>query len=183
MKFSLTFPNEHLPRLSCGDMVFINGTIYTARDQAHKRLVESLAGDVPLPIPLKGQLIYYCGPTPPDEHHRFGSAGPTTSARMDPFTPALMDAGLSACMGKGPRSEQVRQACCRNQSLYLITFGGAGAFLAKHILSQRLIAYPELGPEAIYALEVVDFPAIVAIDSEGNALSEGEWITIQEGKA
>ncbi|MCX7882155.1 MAG: FumA C-terminus/TtdB family hydratase beta subunit [Brevinematales bacterium] len=178
----LHFPNEDVSYLQCGEMVLLNGTIYTARDQAHKRLVESLHHNHPLPLPLRGQLLYYCGPTPPREDGLFGSAGPTTSARMDPFTPTLLSAGLTACMGKGPRSPSVQEACAQYGAVYLITFGGAGAFLAKHILSQRLVAYPDLGTEAIYELTVKDFPAIVAIDSRGKTLSEGTWKTSMEGE-
>ncbi len=182
MAISLCFPLDELPLLSCGDIVRIQGTVYTARDQAHKRLVESLERGDDLPLSLKGQLIYYCGPTPAREDGLFGSAGPTTSARMDPFTPRLIEAGVVATMGKGPRSEAVREACARHGAVYLLTFGGAGAFLARAIRSQRLVAYPDLGPEAIYELTVEDFPAIVGIDSRGNVLSEGEWLAIQKEK-
>ncbi|MFN3660247.1 MAG: FumA C-terminus/TtdB family hydratase beta subunit [Brevinematales bacterium] len=180
MVISLHFPTENTSHLKCGQMIFLSGTIYTARDQAHKRLVDAIQGQKDLPIPLRGQLLYYCGPTPKREDGLFGSAGPTTSARMDPFTPLLLSKGLTACMGKGPRNEEVRQACAKYKSIYLITFGGAGVFLAKHIISQHLVAYPDLGTEAIYELTVEEFPAIVAIDSEGKALSEGEWASLQE---
>ncbi len=183
MAISLQFPTEDISHLKCGQILHLSGLIYTARDQAHKRLAEAIRDQKGLPIPLQGQLIYYCGPTPPREDGLFGSAGPTTSARMDPFTPLLFSAGLTACMGKGPRSEEVRQACMKYKSIYLLTFGGAGAFLAKHITSQRLVAYPDLGTEAIYELTIEEFPAIVAIDSEGKALSEGEWASLQEENA
>ncbi|MFN4217239.1 MAG: FumA C-terminus/TtdB family hydratase beta subunit [Brevinematales bacterium] len=180
MVISLHFPTDNISHLKCGQILSLSGTIYTARDQAHKRLADAIQNQKDLPIALQKQLIYYCGPTPPREDGLFGSAGPTTSARMDPFTPLLFSAGLTACMGKGPRSEEVRQACIQYKSIYLITFGGAGAFLAKHIISQRLVAYPDLGTEAIYEIIIEEFPAIVAIDSEGKALSEGEWAFLQE---
>ncbi|URA10379.1 FumA C-terminus/TtdB family hydratase beta subunit [Thermospira aquatica] len=183
MAISLSFPVEKLPALSCGDVVRIQGTVYTARDQAHKRLVEALKRGEELPFSLKGQLIYYCGPTPPREDGLFGSAGPTTSARMDPFTPRLIEAGVVATMGKGPRSEAVREACAKYGAVYLLTFGGAGAFLARSIRSQRLVAYPDLGAEAIYELVVEDFPAIVGIDARGRVLSEGEWFELQKEKS
>ena len=166
--------DETRPSLSCGESVILSGTIYTARDQAHKRLVSALQKGEELPIPLKGQLIYYCGPTPPREDNLFGSAGPTTSARMDPFAPFLYQAGLWATLGKGPRSEEVRKACEMYGGVYFITFRGAGAYLARCIISQELIAYPDLGAEAIYKLTIKDFPAIVGIDSQGNVLPEGE---------
>lgn len=170
----LTFPvtdRSVLLSLHAGDPVTLSGVIYTARDQAHKRLMELKARGEALPLDLNGTAIYYCGPTPAREDRRFGSAGPTTSARMDPFAPEMYALGAAASIGKGGRSEAVRAACEKNRSVYLITFGGAGAYLAKRILTQELVAFPDLGAEAIYRLTVKDFPAIVGIDAHGKVFT------------
>jgi fumarate hydratase subunit beta len=156
--------------LKAGDEVLINGTIFTARDMAHKRLCDAIARGEKLPFPLKGALIYFCGPTPAPPGRPIGAAGPTTSSRMDPFSPKLIAAGLKAMLGKGYRNEVVRDALKKHCAVHLSTIGGAGALLAKHITAAEVIACEDLGPEAIRRLEVVDFPAIVAYDSYGNSV-------------
>ncbi len=156
--------------LKAGDEVLISGSIYTARDVAHKRLCEAIAGGVSLPFPLKGAIIYFCGPSPAPPGRPIGAAGPTTSSRMDPFSPKLIAAGLKAMLGKGYRNELVRDALKQYCAVHLSTVGGAGALLAKHIVAAEIIAYEDLGAEAVRRLEVVDFPAIVAYDSYGNSV-------------
>jgi fumarate hydratase subunit beta len=156
--------------LKAGDEALITGTIYTARDIAHKRLCEAISTGRQLPFPLEGAIIYFCGPTPAPPGRVIGSAGPTTSSRMDPFSPTLIAAGLKAMLGKGYRNELVRDALKKYCAVHLSTIGGAGALLAKHIVAAEVIAYEDLGPEAIRRLEVVDFPAIVAYDSFGNSV-------------
>ena len=156
--------------LKIGDMVYITGTIYTARDAAHKRMAEILADGGELPIELKNNIIYYMGPSPAREGRPIGSAGPTTASRMDKYAPRLLDMGLMGMVGKGKRSKEVIDAIIRNKAVYLAAIGGAGALLSKAIISSEVIAYDDLGTEAIRKLEVKDFPAIVVIDSEGNNL-------------
>ncbi len=158
--------------LKAGDYVLITGTIYTARDAAHKRMQESLDKGETLPFDVAGNIIYYMGPSPAREGRPIGSAGPTTSSRMDRYTPRLLDMGLGAMIGKGKRSPEVIEAMIRNKAVYLAAIGGAGALLSKRILSSEVIAYEELGTEAIRRLTVKDFPAVVVIDSEGNNLYE-----------
>ncbi|MGA2092657.1 MAG: FumA C-terminus/TtdB family hydratase beta subunit [Sedimentisphaerales bacterium] len=153
-----------------GDEVLITGTIYTARDMAHKRLCEAIAKGMALPFEIKGAIIYFCGPTPAPPGRPIGSAGPTTSSRMDPFSPKLIAAGLKAMLGKGYRNQAVRDALKQHCAVHLSTIGGAGALLAKHITAAEVIAYEDLGPEAIRRLEVVDFPAIVAYDCFGSTV-------------
>lgn len=155
-----------------GDYVYITGTIYTARDAAHKRMYEALQKGEPLPMEMEGNIIYYMGPSPAREGRPIGSAGPTTATRMDKYAPALLDLGLGGMIGKGKRQEAVREAIVRNGSVYFAAVGGAGALLSKAILSSEVIAYDDLGTEAIRKLEVENFPAIVVIDSEGNNLYE-----------
>lgn len=159
---------EELDSLNIGDEVLLQGTVYTARDAAHKRMVEALNQGKELPFPLSGQIIYYVGPCPAPPGRVIGSAGPTTSGRMDAYTPALLEQGLKAMIGKGPRNAEVIAAMQKNGAVYLAAIGGAGAYLAQRIISAQPIAYPELGPEAILKLELHDFPCIVAIDSKGN---------------
>lgn len=159
---------EELDSLNIGDEVLLQGTVYTARDAAHKRMVEALNQGKELPFPLSGQIIYYVGPCPAPPGQVIGSAGPTTSGRMDAYTPALLEQGLKAMIGKGPRNAEVIAAMQKNGAVYLAAIGGAGAYLAQRIISAQPIAYPELGPEAILKLELQDFPCIVAIDSKGN---------------
>lgn len=156
--------------LKTGDEVRINGTLYIARDQAHKRLCEALKKGARLPIPLDGQIIYYAGPTPAPEGKPIGSCGPTTASRMDAFTPAILKAGLKGMIGKGRRGDEVVKAIKKYKALYFVTIGGAGAYLSQRIKKSKIVAYPELGPEAIYKVEVEDFPAWVAIDSHGKGI-------------
>jgi fumarate hydratase subunit beta len=156
--------------LKAGDEILITGTIYTARDVAHKRLCETIDRGMALPFEIKGGLIYFCGPTPAPPGRPIGAAGPTTSSRMDPFSPKLLAAGLKAMLGKGYRNQEVRDALKQHCAIHLSTIGGAGALLAKHVIAAKVIAYEDLGPEAIMRLEVVDFPAVVAYDSYGNSV-------------
>jgi fumarate hydratase subunit beta len=156
--------------LKAGDEVLISGTVYTARDMAHKRLCDAINKGKALPFEIKGEIIYFCGPTPAPPGKPIGAAGPTTSSRMDPFSPTLIAAGLKAMLGKGYRNQLVRDALKQYCAIHLSTLGGAGALLAKHIVAAEIIAYEDLGPEAIRRLEVVDFPAIVAYDSFGNTV-------------
>lgn len=153
--------------LRAGQSVRISGPIYTARDAAHARLAELLAAGQEPPFPLSGAVIYYCGPTPARPGRPIGACGPTTSSRMDPFAPALIARGLTGMIGKGERSPEVIQAMVRHGAVYFAAVGGAGALLARCVRSAELVAFPELGPEAVRCLEVEDFPAIVAIDATG----------------
>ncbi len=153
--------------LKAGDKVLITGVIFTARDAAHKRLMELLDKGESLPFDVKGQLIYYVGPTPERPGQVIGSAGPTTSGRMDAYTPRLLSLGLKGTIGKGVRSKDVIDAMIKHKAVYLAAVGGAAALLARTIKKAEIIAYEDLGPEAIRRLEVKDFPAIVAIDAHG----------------
>ena len=155
---------EDARSLKAGDYVYLSGTIYTARDAAHKRMKEALDQGQKLPFDLKGSVIYYMGPSPAREGRPIGSAGPTTASRMDKYTPELLDLGLGAMIGKGKRSPAVIDAMVRNGAVV----GGAGALLSKCILSSEIVAYEDLGAEAIRKLEVKNFPVIVVIDSQGN---------------
>ena len=159
-------------KLCAGDSISLSGVIYTARDAAHKRLAEALKSGQPLPFDIKGQTIYYMGPTPARPGQVIGSCGPTTSGRMDAFTPALLAAGLGAMIGKGERSAEVKEAIKKQRAVYFVTYGGAGALLAKTVRKAEVVAYPELGAEAIMRLEVEDFPVIVANDMHGGDLFE-----------
>lgn len=163
---------EEIDSLKAGDYVYISGTIYTARDAAHKRMHEGLEKGESLPFDIKNNVIYYMGPSPAREGRPIGSAGPTTASRMDKYAPRLMDLGLKGMIGKGKRSEAVKDSIMRNRGVYLAAVGGAGALLSKSIQSSEVIAYDDLGTEAIRRLEVKDFPAIVVIDQEGNNLYE-----------
>ena len=163
---------EEIKTLKSGDYVYITGTIYTARDAAHKRMYEALIAGEKLPIELNNNVIYYMGPSPAREGRPIGSAGPTTASRMDKYTPDMLDLGLKGMIGKGKRSDAVREAIIRNGAVYFAAVGGAGALLSKSIKSSEVIAYDDLGTEAIRKLEVENFPAIVVIDSEGNNLYE-----------
>ena len=156
--------------LKAGDEVLVSGAIYTARDMAHKRLCELIDAGKELAFPLEGSVIYFVGPTPARPGQVIGAGGPTTSSRMDAFSPRLIANGLKAMIGKGYRSEQVREALKEYGAVHLATIGGAGALLSKHIVAAEVIAYEELGTEAIRKLQVVDFPAIVAYDSFGNSV-------------
>ncbi len=158
--------------LRAGDYVYITGDIYTARDAAHRRMDEALEKGEPLPLDVADQTIYYMGPSPAREGRPIGSAGPTTASRMDKYTPRLLDMGLSAMIGKGKRSPQVLEAIIRNESVYMAAVGGAGALLSKCIISSEIVAYEDLGAEAVRRLTVKDFPVIVVVDCEGNNLYE-----------
>lgn len=158
--------------LKSGEYVFLTGTIYTARDAAHKRMQEALDAGEELPFDLRGNVVYYMGPSPAREGRPIGSAGPTTASRMDKYTPRLLDLGLGAMIGKGKRSQEVKDAIVRNGCVYFAAVGGAGALLSQRIVSSEIIAYDDLGTEAIRKLEVENFPVIVVIDSEGNNLYE-----------
>ncbi|MGB9822853.1 Fe-S-containing hydro-lyase [Thermodesulfovibrio sp.] len=159
--------DEVVENLKAGDIVLINGYVYTARDAAHKKIVELIKNDAPLPFDLKGQVIYYVGPTPAPPGKVIGSAGPTTSSRMDSYVPLLLSLGLKGMIGKGQRSEEVRQAIKKYKAVYFLATGGVGALLSKHIVSAQEIAFPELGPESVKKLLLKDFPVIVAIDCYG----------------
>lgn len=163
---------EIVKTLRAGDYVYITGTIYTARDAAHKRMDETLREGKELPVPLKDGIVYYMGPSPAREGRVIGSAGPTTASRMDKYTPKLLDLGLSGMIGKGKRSKEVIDAIIRNQSVYFAAVGGAGALLSKCIQESEVVAYDDLGTEAIRHLTVKNFPVIVVIDCEGNNLYE-----------
>ncbi len=163
---------ETIKDLRAGDFVYITGTIYTARDAAHKRMSEALVAGGALPIELRNNIIYYMGPSPAREGRAIGSAGPTTSGRMDRYTPALLDIGLKGMIGKGKRSGEVKEAMVRNGCVYFAAIGGAGALLSKAIKKSEVIAYEDLGTEAVRRLEVKDFPVIVVMDADGNDLYE-----------
>lgn len=163
---------EDAAGLRAGDYVYITGTIYTARDAAHKRMQEALERGDNLPFKMLDNIIYYMGPSPAREGRPIGSAGPTTASRMDKYAPELLDRGLVGMIGKGRRSDAVKDAIVRNGAVYFAAVGGAGALLSKSIQKSEVIAYEDLGTEAIRRLEVKDFPVIVVIDSEGNDLYE-----------
>lgn len=171
-KLKTPLTEEDVEKLRAGDKVLITGFILTGRDTAHKKLFEIASAGNPLPIDLKGQIIYYVGPTPARPGKVIGSAGPTTSGRMDKYTPLLYSLGLKATIGKGERSKEVKEALKKYKGVYLAAVGGAGALISKFIKSSEVVAYPELGPEAIYRLEVEDFPCIVINDIYGNDLYE-----------
>lgn len=162
--------DEKVRNLESGDYVYITGTIYSARDAAHKRMYEAVLENKEIPFDINNAIIYYLGPTPARENQVIGSAGPTTSSRMDKYTPTLLDMGLKGMIGKGRRSKEVISSMVKNNSVYFAAVGGAGALLSKCILKSEVIAYDDLGTEAIRELQVKDFPAIVVIDSKGNNL-------------
>jgi len=162
--------NEIIRSLKAGDEVAISGVVYTARDAAHKRLCELIEQDKKLPIPLEGSVIYFVGPTSARPGRVIGSAGPTTSARMDGFSPTLLAAGLKGMIGKGYRGDAVRESLKKNCAVHFAALGGAGALLSQYIVSSEVVAYEDLGTEAIRKLELKDFPAIVAYDCFGNTV-------------
>ena len=174
MERHITVPvvKEEIQDLRAGDYVYLTGVIYTARDAAHKRMDEVLSEGKELPLDIKNQMIYYMGPSPAREGRPIGSAGPTTASRMDKYAPRLLDLGLGGMIGKGKRSQAVQDAIVRNKAVYFAAVGGAGALLSKCIKKADVIAYDDLGTEAIRRLEIEDLPAIVVIDSEGNNLYE-----------
>lgn len=163
---------ETTAELHAGDYVYITGTIYVARDAAHKRMMEVLEKGEELPIDIKDATIYYMGPSPAREGRPIGSAGPTTATRMDKYAPTLLDLGEKAMIGKGKRSKEVIDAIIRNKAVYFAAIGGAGALLSKCITKSEIVCYEDLGAEAIRKLEVKDFPVIVVIDRDGNNLYE-----------
>ncbi len=171
-KINAPFDEETIAKLKSGDMVYITGTIYTARDAAHKRMKEAIDKGERLPINVEGNVIYYMGPSPAREGRPIGSAGPTTASRMDKYAPKLLDMGLKGMIGKGKRSKEVIDAILRNKAVYMAAIGGAGALLSKAITKSEVVAYDDLGTEAIRKLEVADFPAIVVVDSTGANLYE-----------
>ena len=172
MEKRITTPltEEKVLGLKAGDSILLSGTIYSARDAAHKRLIDLINEGKELPLNIDGEIIYYVGPSPAKPGEVIGSAGPTTSYRMDPYAPALLDLGLKGMIGKGARSEDVIEAIKRNKSIYFGAIGGAAALIAKSIVKSEIIAYEDLGAEAIRKLEVKDLPLIVVIDAEGNNL-------------
>lgn len=163
---------EKVNSMKAGDFVYITGTIYTARDAAHKRMDEALCQNKELPIDMKDNIIYYMGPSPAREGRPIGSAGPTTASRMDKYAPKLLDLGLRGMIGKGKRSKEVIDAIIRNKCVYFAAIGGAGALLSKCIKESEVVAYDDLGTEAIRKLRVENFPVIVVIDKDGNNLYE-----------
>lgn len=169
-RLTLPLSKEKIKELKAGDYLYISGTVFSARDAAHKRMTEDMAAGKPLPFDIKDAFVYYLGPSPAAPGQVIGSAGPTTSSRMDKYTPALLDLGLSGMIGKGKRSDAVVDAMKRNCCVYLAAVGGAGALLSKCITKSEVIAYDDLGTEAIRRMEVKEFPCIVVIDHEGNNL-------------
>lgn len=167
---SLPCSTKELESLNIGEMVYITGTLITARDAAHKRMIELLKEGKALPINIKGQALYYVGPCPAKPGQIIGSCGPTTSSRMDVYTPTLIGLGLKIMIGKGQRDSSVIDAMVRNKAVYLAAIGGTGALLSKCVKKAKIIAFEDLGTEAIYSLTVENFPAIVAIDTKGNNL-------------
>ena len=174
MERHITVPvaKEEIQDLRAGDYVYLTGVIYTARDAAHKRMDEVLSEGKELPLDIKNQMIYYMGPSPAREGRPIGSAGPTTASRMDKYAPKLLDKGLIGMIGKGKRTEEVKEAIVRNKAVYFAAIGGAGALLSKCIKKSEVIAYDDLGTESIRKLEVENLPVIVVIDCEGNNLYE-----------
>jgi fumarate hydratase subunit beta len=172
VKITTPLTNDVVENLKIGTQVLISGTIYTGRDAAHKKMTEALANGKPLPFDPKGQIIYFVGPTPAKPGHAIGSAGPTTSYRMNAYSPALLDAGLKGMIGKGQMSDEVRDKLKEHKACYFLAIGGAGALIARSIKAAEVIAYDELGPEAVRRLTVEDFPAIVTFDCYGGNLFE-----------
>jgi len=169
-KITLPLTDDVIKDLKAGDSVLITGTMLTGRDAAHKRLYELIEKGEPLPVDIKGEVIYYVGPAPAKPGHAVGPAGPTSSYRMDKYAPALLDRGLKAMIGKGKRSKEVVDSMIKNGCVYFATIGGAAALISRSIKKMETLAYEDLGTEAIYRFTVEDFPAIVAIDSRGNSI-------------
>jgi fumarate hydratase subunit beta len=175
-RVTLPLDDATVERLRAGDSALLSGTVYTARDAAHRRMVETLARGEELPIDIRGQVIYYVGPTPAKPGEVIGSAGPTTAIRMDPFTAPLLEAGLRGAIGKGGRGPEVREALRRHRAVYFLAVGGAGALLSKRIRRVETVAYEDLGTEAIRVMDLEGFPVIVCNDVQGGDL-------LEEGKA
>ncbi|MDD5020588.1 MAG: FumA C-terminus/TtdB family hydratase beta subunit [Endomicrobiaceae bacterium] len=172
MKITIEQLLKNIENYKIGTQLELTGTIYTARDQAHKRLIALIADKKELPINLEGSCIYYCGPCPNSPSRIIGSCGPTTSSRMDIFTPTVLDNGVKILIGKGNRSKEVKESIKKNKAIYLLATGGAGALIAKKVKSSQLVAFEDLGPEAVHKLYVEDFPLIVGIDCFGNSIFE-----------
>lgn len=172
LRLKVPFSSEVARRLEAGQRVLLSGVIYGARDQAHRRFVEALERGEELPLELRGQVIYYVGPTPVPPGRACGSAGPTTAGRMDRYTPQLLKYGVRGLIGKGKRGPEVVAAIREHGAVYFAATGGAGALLGRCIKEMRVVAYPDLGPEAVYRIVVEDFPVTVAIDSSGKNLYE-----------
>jgi len=171
-RLQLPLSDDDVERLRAGDSVLLTGGLYTARDAAHRRMVEALSKGEPLPVDIRGQVIYYVGPTPAKPGEVIGSAGPTTAIRMDPYTVPLLEAGLRGIIGKGGRGPQVREALQKHRAVYFLAVGGAGALLSKRIRRVEVIAYKDLGTEAMRLLEVEEFPVVVCNDIHGGDLLE-----------
>ncbi|MGN0822900.1 MAG: FumA C-terminus/TtdB family hydratase beta subunit [Candidatus Gallimonas sp.] len=169
-KITLPLSEEEIAELKAGDSVLASGVVYTARDCAHKRIMEYLDRGEPLPFPLVGSVIYYAGPCPAPEGKACGSCGPTTSARMNTFAPRLLDAGLGGMIGKGEMSEEVERALVRNRKAYFAAVGGAGAIYGNAVQKCDCVAFPDLLSEAVYRMEIEDFPLVVAVDSKGDSV-------------
>ncbi len=169
-KITLPLTKETIKSLKSGDNLLLSGVLYVARDAAHRRMVEALDKGEPLPFDIKDQTLYYMGPSPAPPGRVIGSAGPTTSARMDAYTPCLLTAGIKGLIGKGVRSREVKEALKKYQAVYLAAVGGAGALVSKTIVKSEVVAYPDLGPEAVLKLEVKNFPATVINDIYGSDL-------------
>jgi len=174
IKISTPLDTKEIINLKAGDFVNITGNVYAARDAAHKRFFELIEKGKRLPIDLKGQIIFYAGPTPTKPGHSCGSVGPTTSYRMDPYTPPLLEKGLKGMIGKGFRSKEVIDSMKKNKAVYFATVGGAAALIARSVKKSEVVAYKDLGAEAVFRFYVEDFPAIVVVDSAGNNLYETE---------
>lgn len=170
MRVSTENFNEWKNDVRAGDMIYLSGCVYTARDAAHKRIISMLDSKKPLPFKLENSFIYYAGPTPPVGKLKVGACGPTTSSRMDVYTPRLMDLGLAATIGKGKRSEAVRESIVKNSGLYLCAVGGAGALVAKSVKNLEVIAFDELGCESVKRLELFELPLFVGIDTSGESI-------------
>lgn len=168
-RISSPIDQSTIESLNAGDIVALSGVVFTARDQAHKRLVDLIDADLPLPVPLVGQTIYYAGPAPAPPGAVIGSVGPTTSARMDPYTPTLLEYGVKAMIGKGARSLEVVEAIKKAGAVYLVATGGAAAYLAQFAVKARVAEFEDLGPEAIFELELDGLPLVVGIDSQGRS--------------
>ena len=179
-KITLPITDEAIADLKAGDSVLLTGTILTGRDAAHKRLFELTEKGEPLPVDIRGELIYYVGPAPAKAGYDVGPAGPTSSYRMDKYAPALLDLGLKGMIGKGARNKDVIDAIVRNKCVYLVAIGGAAALIAKSIKKEEILCYEDLGTEAVRRYTVEDFPCIVAIDSEGNNVYETEPLKYRE---
>ncbi len=177
-QITLPLSDEAIEDLRAGDYAFLTGPVLTARDAAHKRMMETLASGEPLPIDIRGEVIYYVGPTPPKPGQIIGSAGPTTAVRMDPFTVPLLEAGLKGTIGKGGRGPKVAQALQEHRAVYFLAVGGAGALLARHIKAVEVVAYEDLGTEAMRRMQLDGFPVVVCNDIHGGdalALGKAQW--------